>query len=245
MTLKAALGGIPTDIATAIESELAELLRRYARRDWSPAELNGARLAEAVLRYVEWKRSGSFTPLGTQVNRSKICADALNDTTLDDSIRMHIPNAAVLIMDVRNKRDVAHLSAVIDVNEMDSALVLRLGSWVVSEIVRLEAGLGVKDTQNIIDSLSATHVPIVEVFDGEAVVVAPQLNAADRAIVALYHCYPRPYELGALRTAVKYGNITRFREILQVLDKKGLVHINGQKAHLTHLGVAAAEDLLM
>jgi len=245
VTLKAALGGIPADISSAIERELAELLSRYARRDWGPSELNGARLAEAVLRYVEWRCRGRFTPLDKQLNRSKICTHALNDTTLDDSIRIHIPSAAVLIMDVRNKRDVAHLSAVVDVNEMDSELVLRLGAWIVSEIVRLEAGLGAKDIQSIVDSLSATHTPAVEVFEGETVVVAPELDAAERVVVALYHRYPGPMELGTLKTAVKYGHITRFRGILQALDKKGLVHLKEERVYLTHRGVVTAEDLLM
>jgi hypothetical protein len=135
MSVANALSTIPGELAEALQREMIEVMSRFARRDWSPSELNGGRLAEAVLRYVEWKNTGSYTPFGTQIDRLKICADARNNTGLDDSVRFHIPNSAQLIMDVRNKRDVAHLSSVVNVNEMDSHLVLRLGSWITAEIV--------------------------------------------------------------------------------------------------------------
>jgi len=219
-------------------------MHRFARRDWGPSELNGGRLAEAVLRYVEWKNIGNFTAFGAQLNRSRVCTGALNNVALNDSLRFHLPGAAQFIMDVRNKRDVAHLSAVVDVNEMDSHLVVRLGSWMVGEIVRLEAGLDPPQIQRIIDSLSTKHVPLVEVFDGETVVVAPQLSAADRALVALYHSYPAPCDIAALRISVKYANVTRFRGILQTLDRAGRVHLKGSVVHLTRLGLSDAENVM-
>ena len=244
MSLNGALAGIPNEVAVALASELADLTHRFARRDWGPSELNGARLAEAALRYVEWKNTGSFTPFGKTLNRSKVCSEALNNTALDESLRFHIPNSAQLVMDVRNKRDVAHLSAIADVNEMDSHLVVRLGSWLVAEIVRLEAGLPSEEIQRIVDSLSSRHVPLVEVFDGETVVVAPSLSAREKTVLALYNCYPSPCDATKLRGSVKYGNVTRFGEILQVLDHQGLVHLKGSNVYLTRLGATATESLI-
>lgn len=166
MNLTEALGAVPADIAAALQSEFSGLLRRFNRRDWGPAELNGGRLAEAVLRYVEWKDTGSFTPFGKQLGRPAICAHAEQNVQLDDSVRFHIPRAAQLIMDIRNKRDVAHLSAVVDVNEMDAHLVLRVGAWLVAELLRLESTLDPMEVQSLLDSLTVTHAPLVEIFDG-------------------------------------------------------------------------------
>lgn len=244
MSLVAALSGIPKELSAALSTELANLMHRFARGDWGPSELNGGRLAETVLRYVEWKNAGSFTPFGAQLNRSRVCTSALNNVALDDSLRFHIPNAAQLIMDVRNKRDVAHLSAVVDVNEMDSHLAVRLASWIVAEIVRLEAGLAPSEIQRIVDSLSSKHVPLVEVFGGETVVVAPGLSAAQRVLIALYHSHPSPCAVATLRRSVKYGNVTRFRGILQALDREGRTHLKGNDVYLTRLGVVDAEGLI-
>ena len=47
-----ALATIPKDIVNAIQKEFSELVSRFARRDWDPAELKGARFAEAILRYL-------------------------------------------------------------------------------------------------------------------------------------------------------------------------------------------------
>lgn len=244
MSLVVALSEIPGELAAALSNELAGLMHRFAKRDWGPSKLNGGRLAEAVLRYVELKGTGSYTPFGTQINRSKVCADAANNTALSDSVRFHLPSSAQLIMDVRNKRDVAHLSAVLDVNEMDSHLVVRLGSWMVAEIVRLEAGLAPDEVQRIVDSLSTKYVPLVEVFDGETVVVAPSLSAAQKVLVALYYSYPTSCDVAALRASVKYGNVTRFRGILQMLDREGRVHLKVNEVYLTRLGIVDAEALL-
>jgi hypothetical protein len=82
------------------------------------------------------------------------------------------------------------------------------------------------------------------VFDGDVVVVAPQLSAADRTLVCLYYGYPAATALSALRASVKYANVSRFRDIIQGFDRQGLVHVKGDAVHLTHLGVAAAEKLL-
>jgi hypothetical protein len=244
MSLGQALAGIPEEVAQSIETELAGLMQRFGKRDWSPSELNGGRLAEAVLRYLEWKNEGTFTPLGKQLNRSRIVGGVKNNVALEESVRIHIPRAAELIMDVRNRRDVAHLSSEVDVNEMDSQVVLRLGSWLVAEIVRLESGLAPSECQTLVDSLTVKYVPLVEIFGGDAVVVAPQLKARDRVLVALYHAHPFPVDLTVLRASVKYGNVSRFKTLVVQLDKSGLVHAKDSAVYLTNLGVNEAEVLL-
>jgi hypothetical protein len=244
MNLSEALAGVPGDIARSLENELSGLMQRYRRGDWSPSELNGGRLAEAVLRYLEWKDGGSFTPLGKQLNRARIVGAVKNNVALEESVRVHMPRAAELIMDIRNGRDVAHLSDHVSVNQMDSQLVLRLGAWLVAEIVRLESSLAPSECQELVDSLTVKQVPIVEVFDGDAVVVAPQLRASERVLVALYHSHPASMNLEDLRTCVKYGNASRFRTLVSQVDRQGLAHVKGSTVFLTHLGVERAEALL-
>lgn len=240
---RAALSNVPADIANALEQEFVELEARFARGDWGPAELNGGRLAEALLRYLEWKQSGGpFTPIGTQLNRTTIVHKVENDATLPEGIRFHVRRCAELLMDIRNKRDVAHLGAVVDVDEMDAQLVLRLANWSLAEIVRQEGQLDAAEAQALIDRLSATHVPLIEEIDGDLVIVADNLLPATKALVILYHSYPDPVSLGDLQQAVRYtSHASNFRRLLTNRQEKGLVHLKDDKAYLTRKGAAWVE----
>jgi len=63
ITFRSTLSSVPAEIVNIIEKEYIDLESRFSRRDWSPGELNGARLAEAIFRYLEWKEAGRYTPI--------------------------------------------------------------------------------------------------------------------------------------------------------------------------------------
>jgi hypothetical protein len=230
------------DIADALGGEFEELETRFARGDWGPAELNGGRFAEAVFRYLEWRQSGTFTPIGQQIrDRDKTLNRVRDDSALPEGLRFHVRRCTDLLLDVRNKRDVAHLGSVVDVKEMDAKLVIRLASWALAEIIREESGLPADEVQAIVDRLSATHLPLVEEVDGELVVVATHLSATDRALVALYHAYPDPLPIQDLRRAAKYGHATRFRALMDAQAREAYVHVKNDQARLLRKGVAWVE----
>lgn len=240
--LKRALTSVPTPIASALAREYGKLEARYSRRDWSPAELNGGRFAEAVLRYLEWKSTGQYTSMDGRLDRSKITSTVKQDTSLPEGIRFHVRRCADLLMDVRNKRDVAHLGEQIDFYEMDTHLVMRLAAWSLSEILREEAGLASSQIQALIDRMSATHFPLVEELDGELVVVATHLPAGEQALVGLLHSYPDALSMDELFAAIQYQNKSRFKSLVEEHAKHGRVHINGGNARLTEKGVAWTEE---
>jgi len=238
-SLSNALPSIPNDIVDALETEFRNLESRFARRDWGPAELNGGRFAEAVLRFLEWHESGGhYTPIGRQLNRQAILNRVRNNTSLPDGLRFHVSKCAEILMDIRNRRDVAHLGAAINVDEMDAHLIMRIAAWILAEIVREESGLSAQDAQALIDRLSARRLSLVEEVGGDLVVVATNLLAKERALVALYSAYPEPMTINTLRKAVGYQNSTRFRRMLQDEVKAGITHIKGDDVYLTQKGAA-------
>jgi hypothetical protein len=240
--LSMVLAHVPADILERLEAEYVELERRFALRDWGPAELNGGRFAEAVLRLLEWKRGVPHTAFGTPANRSAILNAAKSDTSLPDAYRFHIPMCVELLMDVRNKRNVAHLGDDISVNEIDSTLVLGLASWALAEIVRVESAVDPAESQRIIDSLAERSIPLVEEVGGELVVLATNLNTAAKVLVALYHEYPRPMKVRDLQSAVGYGHSTRFRALLASEASERTIHIKGDLVYLTRKGTAWVEQ---
>lgn len=155
---------------------------------------------------------------------------------MDEGIRFHVRRCIDLLFDIRNKRDVAHLGSDVDVKEMDAQLVMRLSSWAVAEVVRVESGMPASEVQEIVDRLAASQLPLVEGIDDELVVLATDLPAVQRALVALLHTYPAPMDVGDLRHAVQYGNSTRFRAMLAAEAKAARVHRRGDEVRLTRKG---------
>lgn len=238
-SLRNVLPNIPGDIVDALETEFRNLESRFARRDWGPAELNGGRFAEAVLRFLEWRESGGhYTPIGMQLNRQAILNRARNNPSLPDGLRFHVAKCSEILMDIRNRRDVAHLGTVINVDEMDAHLVMRLAAWVLAEIVREESDLSAQDAQALIDRLSVRRLPLVEEVGGDLVVVATDLSATERALVALYNIYPEPMNINTLRKSVGYQHSTRFRQMIHTQAKAGITYIKGDDVYLTQKGAA-------
>jgi len=237
-----ALGGLPQDISEALESEFLELERRFGMRDWGPAELNGGRFAEAMVRFLDWKRTGTYTPKGQQVNRQAVLSACRQDPAMPDSYRSHLTTCTELLMDVRNRRDVAHLGAAIGVNEMDTYLVMRVAAWSIAEIVRVEAALPPAGAQSLIDSLAEKVIPLVEEIGGDLIVLASDLPASARALVALYAKSPTPIDVKSLQRAVGYQNSTRFRRLIEVEAAERRVHLKGDQVLLTQKGMRWVEE---
>jgi hypothetical protein len=242
-SLRNVLPNIPSDIVDALETEFGGLESRFARRDWGPAELNGGRFAEAVLRFLEWRESGGhFTPVGTQLNRQQILNRVYNSASLPEGLRFHVAKCSEVLLDIRNKRDVAHLGTTISVDQMDAHLVMRLAAWILAEIIREEGGLSAQAAQDIIDRLSSRRLSLIEEVGGDLVVVATELPARERALVVLYHVYPEFMNIGAVRKAVGYQHTTRFRQIILQHAKAGITYVKGDNAYLTKKGVAWVEE---
>jgi hypothetical protein len=241
--LASALAAVPADIVTALAREYGALQSRFARQDWAPASLNGGRFAEALVRYLEWKQSGHYTAIGAQLPRERILNAVRSDPTMDPGLRLHVLKCAELLLDVRNRRDVAHLGHDVDVNEMDTHLVLRLAAWSLGEIIRQEGSVPPGDRQTLLDRLSSRAVPLVEEIGGELVVLSTSLDASDRALVALYHAHPDAISIVDLQKAVGYGNLSRFRSsVLGALARRRRVYIAADGVHITRLGVAHVES---
>lgn len=239
INLQNALITLPAELAETIEEEYIELVKRFSRNDWGPTQMNGGRFGEAILRYIEFKNTGTYTKIGIQLNRLSIVNQAKNNTNLSDSIRFHIPNCTDILMDIRNKRDVAHLGKKINVHEMDSILIFRVASWVLSEIIRLESAISTNRIQELIDSLSKKQIPLVEEIGGDLLVVGTHLKAIDRALIALY--YKNPADIASLQKSTQYKHSSRFLSLLEDKQTEGIVYIKNNAVYLTNKGSAWVE----
>jgi hypothetical protein len=243
----ALLDPLPSELADELLEEFKELRRRFLLRDWGPSELNGGRFAEVVLRVLEWMMDEKYTPLGKQLNREKITNRVKDNTSLPEGFRFQVRVCTDLLMDVRNKRDVGHLSSPgIDVNRMDSELVLRLCSWVLAEMVREFGGLDPDTAQNLIDKISVEQVPWIEEVDDDLLVLATELPADSRTLLALHHAHPFSVPISDLRAQVRYSNSTDYRKkVLAKLLKPRWIHVKDGAATITSKGISEIEKKMV
>jgi hypothetical protein len=157
-----------------------------------------------------------------------------------DSVRLHIPRTLRLIYDVRNKRDVAHLADGIDPNQQDATPVVRGMEWVMAELVRLFHHVPPAEAHAIIVELVTKDVPLIQVFDGFPRVLK-QLRASDHVLVLLYWRGATGATYQELQAWVRASMRANLKRTLSGLDARDLLHANGDRYVLTHLGEQEVE----
>ncbi len=234
------LNSLPNELVTALQTEFQKLHQQYFLGKWEPAQLDGGRFVEAVLRIVQHKDKGTYTPISTQLDRKSIVGSVAKNTTLPKSLRLQIPALAELTMDFRNNRNSGHLGT-IDVNEMDSTFVLNAANWVVAELIRLEAQMSPANAQAEIKKIIERKVPIIEEIGGRLKCLNPKLGAKEKAMVLCYQKYPSGISLDDLTDWMEYSNKGVLRKQLLKLNKDGRLDFRDDMAILTKKGLLWVE----
>lgn len=234
------LSNLPADLVTALQQEFQKLHEQHFLGKWEPAEIDGGRFAEAVLRIVEHKDTGAYTGIGQQLNRKKIVGSAAKNSMLPDSLRLQIPILAELVMDFRNNRNSGHLGT-INVNEMDSSFVLSAANWIIAEIIRLETQMNPVGAQAEIKKIIERKVPIIEEIGGRLKCLDPKLDAKTKSMVFCYQKYPGRISLDELVDWTEYTNKGVLRRKLQALNQDGVIDFRNDEAQLTRKGVQWVE----
>jgi hypothetical protein len=241
--LKLHLVKLPQDIVDFLLGEFQKIHSEYFLGHWQPSQLDGGRFAEAVLRILEYKDKGSFTPIGKQLNRQVIANSVRNNTSLTESLRFQILGLAELILDFRNKRNVGHLG-LIDVNEMDSNFVMQSSNWIVAELIRLETSMSPSEAQNEIKNIIERKIPVIEEIDKDRFkILNPSLDIKEKILLMLYQSYPKKISVIQLIDWTGYDKkkSTRFKSYLKQLDKESLIDFREDNSMLTKRGVVFVE----
>ena len=238
--LKKHLNTLPLDIVDEILLEFQKLHQQFFLGKWEPSQLDAGRFAEHIFRIMEYKQSRIFTPVGTTIPRARIYNSISQDTTLPESIRFHILKLADLILDFRNKRNVAHPGTV-NVNEMDSNFVVQAANWIIAELIHLETKMSLDDAQAEIKKIIERKVPIVEEIGGHLKCLNPNLTAKEKALVFCYQKYPKPVSLDEICSWTEYLNKGVLRKQLNELNMDARLDFRNDVAFLTKKGILWVE----
>lgn len=233
---------LPKEIITELLKEYKHIKQQFFLDKFRPTELNAARFSECVLRIIEHVDTQTFTPFGTQLDSEKIINRVANNTKVPNTIRFFVPRITRVILDVRNKRDVAHVGGEVSPNYSDSLFIVHAADWILTEIVRHYHSCTVDEAAAIVSAINEIKVPIIDKFDGFVRVLDNSLKADKKVLVILYDQQPEKVSEQQLRTWIEYKNPTNFREkVLKPLHKDAYIHFEGGYCFLTRKGILFVE----
>ncbi len=233
---------IPQSICIELIKEYKQIKSQFFLRKWRPAELSGGRFCECVLRAIEHLDTGSFTPFGVSLKSDVIIRSVETNVSLSDSIRFIIPRLVRVILDFRNKRDVAHTGGEVSPNQLDSILISHTSDWILAELVRKFYLVDLVEAKKLIDSIIEIKIPIIDDINGFPKILNTKLDATEKTLLLLYYKSPDTVLDTDLFNWVAYSNIGNYRtRILNVLDDKALLHRANLKSSITSKGVLFVE----
>jgi hypothetical protein len=233
---------LPKDVITVLLDEYQHIKQQFFLRKFQPAELNAARFSECILRLIEYLDIGSYTPFGTQLNTQKIISHANNNTGLPDGIRFFVPQLTRVLLDIRNKRNVAHVGGEVSPNYSDSLFVSHAADWILIELIRNYHANSIDEARKIIESINETKIPVIVEVDGFIRVQNTKLTAEHKTLLILYYKQPEKVKDLDLSTWIKYVNMSRYKgQILKSLYDDALIHYLNSYCQLLPKGIAYVE----
>lgn len=234
---------LPNDIVTHLLDDYIEIKQNFAFRKFRPSELNGGRFAESIIRIIQHLDNPPYTPFGTQLpNTDSIVRRVENNTALHQSMRSFIPRLARILLDIRNRRDVAHVGGDVNPNVSDSIFISHTADWILTEILRIYYNCHIDTAKKIAESLNEFALPIIADVDGFVRVQNINLNFEEKTIAILYYKNPSKVYDQDLIKWTKYSNASTYKKkILGKLDKEAIIHYESGLCTLLPKGILYAE----
>ncbi len=248
--LQTALASVPAIYRTKLIQAYLALKKNTSEARYDAAGLAIGRLCEVILRFLQQKIHGTSTPFGTKINnyadecRKLISAPA---TSGNESERVLIPRALVLLYTMRNKRGIGHVGGDVDANEIDIATMAKVADWIICELIRINHGLSLEEAQDIVDSISVRQLPSIWEVGGKKRVLKGGLKATDQALLLLYSSPDSGVLLEELCDWVDYSNPGVFKREIKKLHKQRLLEFDtdSESITLSPKGAKYVEDNLI
>jgi hypothetical protein len=249
--LVTALASVPATFRSRLIQAYLDLKKNASEARYDAAGLAVGRLCEVVLRFLQQKIHGTFTPFGTKIsNYADECRRLTTApaTPGNESERVLVPRALVFLYTMRNKRAIGHVGGDVDANAIDIATIAKTADWIVCELIRINHGLSLEEAQDIVDGISVRQLPSIWEVAGKKRVLKDGLKAKDQALLLLYSNPDSAVLLEDLCDWVEYSNPRIFKStIIKELHKQRLLEFDtdSESIILSPKGVKYVEENLM
>lgn len=232
---------VPQELQDALVEAVGVMSKLYMQNDLRPSELNAGDFIEATVRILQWLATGKYTPLGKTLPSMPAWVTSMENSTLNDTLRITIPKFINAMYTVRSRRGVSHIAGEVSANKVDAMLLLTTSRWILAEFVRLYHKTSHDEAQRAVDLLSLSETPIVEDFEGvKRVITAHNLSIPVQIMLLLLNEGTTSPTLEDMVNSIK-GTPAAIRQAARRLHDKNYVHIyTDGRLMLTGLGRAEA-----
>lgn len=253
--LDIALGNIEKSFRERIIDTYLELKHRaikaYFTREFDSAGISSGKFCETIYRFLEKELKGSFTPFNNHISNmavelSKI--EQLPRTAGNESLRIIIPRAVLVIYTLRNKRGIGHVGGDIEANATDCSTNVKLADWIIIELIRIYHNLSFEEAQAIVDSINTKELPSVWEINGKKRVLKKGLDYKDKVLLLLYSDINNSCAIEDLIEWSEYSNSSQFKtQLLTKMHKTGLIEYDKELdyVHLSPLGIEEVESRIL
>lgn len=236
---------VPSELQEALVEAVSTMSKLYMRNDLRPSELNAGDFIEATVRILQWLATGKNTPLGKTLPPMPSWVQNMENSTLNDSLRITIPKLINAMYTVRSRRGVSHIAGEVSANKVDAMLLLTTSRWILAEFVRLYHKTSHDEAQRAVDLLALADTPIIEDFEGvNRVITAHALTIPTQILLLLLNAGATELKLDNMVSSIK-GTPPAIKKAARRLHDKKYAHIySDNRIVLTGLGRAEAVKLM-
>lgn len=253
--LTTALSGIDVQFRDKIILTFIELKKRYVKSfyndEYDAVGLSAGKFCEFIFRFLEYEITSSYTPFDKHIinfpnELSKLTQSPASQG--NESIRIIIPRALLLIYTLRNKRGIGHIGGDIQANSIDIATILKVVDWVICELIRIYHNLSLIEAQLIIDSLNLKIIPDVWHVDGKKRIIKEGLTFSQKTLILLYNELDNKATLKELYEWTEYSSQSMYKsKIIIPLHKNKLIEFDSKNSiiNISPKGILEAEKILL
>ncbi len=230
------LKAIPDNLEDRLLEEYTEIKRRFQLNDCRPAQLNGGRFAEAVLRIFQHLLGIPITPFGEDIkaaDKTTIINKVTNDAVIDEHIRQKVTVLTKLLLDFRNNRDVAHLGG-FSANKIDASFIMSCSNWIFAEFVRVYGNYTMDASQKLIDKIAIPNYPVIFDIEGEEFIARDDLTVKQEVLVLVS---AQKRDLDFLFSKTKDDNRSRFNKTVASMVSDKFIALKDGFYHLLPIGI--------
>jgi hypothetical protein len=233
--VKALTASLGSELAKEIVADFAKVRQDFATRTLERA--SPGKFVETFVQCLQHIGTGAYDAK-PDVDRylDKVVE---NQTKLPEGLRVCAARAARTMYTMRNKRNIAHKNE-IDPNVPDLALLERMASWIMTELVRGAQGVSMEEAAALIELLQAPVGALVEEINGVRLVHA-HVSIRAEVLILLHHRYPEFVSVADMRASVGSKRASSIAARLAEMKSEKLIFGDAKQGYrLTQAGHAAA-----
>lgn len=253
--LESALMGINDAFRDKIIDVYIELKKRYAKSffsdEYDAVGISSGKFCEYVYRFLEFEIFKKYTPFDKHISNFPNELNKLTQapsTSANESIRVIIPRALLLVYTLRNKRGIGHIGGDVHANEIDIATIVKNTDWVVCELIRIYHNLSLEEAQLIVNSLNIKMLPDIWNIDGKKRILKVGLSFSEKTLLLLYNELDNSANIKDLFNWAEYSSLSMYKsKIIKTLHKEKLVEFDEKSLIVTisPKGIHNIETLLI